>query len=380
VAVVAAPAEPGAPAADGEDRSLPSLHAPLHPAAWWGWAVALGTAATQTNNPLLLALVLAVAGAVTAARRADVPWAGAYGAFLRLGLVVILVRTAFHVLVGGVAGTTVLFTLPELTLPEWAEGIRVGGAVTLEGLLAAGYDGLRLAVLLGCVGAANSLANPRRLLRSLPAALYELSVAVVVALSAAPQVVASAKRVRRARLLRGDTARGWRALRSVLVPVLEDALARSIDLAATMDARGYGRRAEVPAARRRLTGLLVAAALVALCIGLYALLEVGASGEAAPPALLAGLVLGVLGIRLGGARVTRTRYRPDRWRWQEVAVVLSGVAAVAAFLLAERRGTALLLPAAPVEAPTLPLVPAIGVLLGLLPAVLAPPPSEGSSR
>ena len=58
-------------------------------------------------------------------------------------------------------------------------GIELGGPVTAEDLLAALYDGLRLAVLLCCVGAANTLANPKRALRSLPAALYELGVAVV---------------------------------------------------------------------------------------------------------------------------------------------------------------------------------------------------------
>lgn len=364
----------------GRIRAQADVHAPLHPAAWWGWAVALGTAATQTNNPLLLALIVAVAGAVTMARRSGAPWATAYGVFLRLGLVVIAIRTGFHVLVGGVSGSTVLFRLPEVALPDWAEGIRIGGAVTLEGLLVAVYDGLRLAVLLGCVGAANALANPRRLLRSLPAALYELSVAVVVALSVAPQMVASARRVRRARLLRGDAARGWRTLRSVLVPVLEDALARSIDLAATMDSRGYGRRAEVPTARRRVTAVLVLAGLLALCVGLYALLDVGASGEAAPIALVLGLVLGLSGVRLGGTQVVRTRYRPDRWRWRETAVVASGGAAIALMLLAERWGTPLFLPASPVEAPTLPLVPALGVLAALLPAVVAPPPATGSAR
>lgn len=358
-------------------RRLASTARPLHPAAWWGWAIALGTAATQTNNPLLLGLVMVVAGVVTAARRTDAPWADAYGVFLRVGMVVIAIRTLFHVAVGGVGGTTVLFTLPEIGLPDWAEGIRIGGEVTLEGLLVALYDGLRLAVLLACVGAANALANPRRLLRSLPAALYELSVAVVVALSMAPQMVASARRVRRARQLRGDVARGWRSLRSVLVPVLEDALARSIDLAATMDSRGYGRRAGVSSRRRWAVGLLVVSSLLALCAGLYALLDVGASGEAAPVALAIGIVLGIAGIRLGGSRVVRTRYRPDLWRWQETVVVASGASAILSFQLAERWGTALLLPAAPVEAPTLPMVPTLGILLALLPAVVAPRPAPG---
>ena len=35
----------------------------LHPAAWWLWAVGLVAAATQTTNPLLLGLMVAVAAA-----------------------------------------------------------------------------------------------------------------------------------------------------------------------------------------------------------------------------------------------------------------------------------------------------------------------------
>ena len=88
--------------------------------------------------------------------------------------------------------------------------------VTLEGLLAAAYDGLRLAAILACLGAANALASPRRLLRYVPATLYDVGTAVVVALTFAPQMVQDAARVRAARRLRGALEprpardrRGW---------------------------------------------------------------------------------------------------------------------------------------------------------------------------
>ena len=85
--------------------------------------------------------------------------------------------------------------LPHIPLPSWAAGVQIGGPVTLEGTVAALYDGLRLGTLLCCLGAANALANPKRALRVLPGALYELGVAVVVALSVAPQLVESVQRV-----------------------------------------------------------------------------------------------------------------------------------------------------------------------------------------
>ena len=80
----------------------------------------------------------------------------------------------------GGAGGTVWLDLPEVPLPDWVAGITLLGPVTQESVLAGLYDGLRLATLLICVGAANALANPKRLLRSLPPALYEVGTAVVV--------------------------------------------------------------------------------------------------------------------------------------------------------------------------------------------------------
>lgn len=95
--------------------------------------------------------------------------------------------------------------------PHWYAGIQLGGPVSLEATLSAATDGLRLACLLCCIGAANTLANPKRALRVLPGALYELGVAVTVSMSVAPQLVESVQRVARARRLRADRARGVRA-------------------------------------------------------------------------------------------------------------------------------------------------------------------------
>jgi hypothetical protein len=113
-------------------------------------------------------------------------------------------------------------------------------------------SGLQLAVILLCFGAANSLASPYRLLRSLPAVLYETGVAVTVALSFTPELVQSIGIVRQARRLRGIPTKGLRGMRGVAVPVLESALDRSLQLATSMDARGYGRRISVGLTSRRL--------------------------------------------------------------------------------------------------------------------------------
>ncbi|MEU5833796.1 energy-coupling factor transporter transmembrane component T [Streptomyces diacarni] len=351
----------------------------LHPGAWWLWALGLATAASRTTNPLLLALVIAVAGYVVAVRRTDAPWARSYAAFLRLGLLVLAIRLVFAFFLGSpVPGTHLLVELPEVPLPEWAQGVRIGGRVTVEGMVFALYDGLKLATLLVCVGAANALANPARLLKSLPGALYEAGVAVVVAMTFAPHLVADVRRLRAARRLRGRGERGLRGVVQVGLPVLEGALERSVALAAAMDARGYGRTARVPVAVRRTTTALTLGGLLGVCAGTYGLLAAQGAGFGLP-VLLAGLALALAGLWLGGRRTVRTRYRPDRWGPRAWLVAASG-AAVAGLMIsaADALPAALAPPTVPLQAPELPLWPAAAVLLGLLPAAVAPAPAPAT--
>lgn len=349
----------------------------LHAGAWWIWALGLATAASRTTNVLLLALLTAVAGYVVAARRTDAPWARSYATFLRLGIAVLVIRLLFAVVLGSpIPGTHTLFTLPEVPLPGWAQGVRLGGRVTAESVVFALRDGLKLATLLVCVGAANSLANPARLLKSLPGALYEAGVAVVVAMTFAPHLVADVARLRAARRLRGRDDRGVRALLQVGLPVLEGALERSVALAAAMDARGYGRTADVPPGVRRATAALTVGGLLGICAGTYGLLAASGAGTGAGyglPLLLLGLAAAVAGLRLGGRRSPRTRYRPDAWGARAWLVAGSGAAVAAAMIAATAYAPAALdPPAVPLAAPALPLWPAACVLLGLVPAVAAP--------
>ena len=126
----------------------------------------LGAAATRTTNPLLLGLIVAVATLVVSARRPQAQWAGAFGVFVRIALVVIVIRVVFAMLFGVRIGATELFALPTVGLPEWMAGVTLGGPVTAEMLYIAVIQGAQLATLLICVGAANSLASPVRLLKS----------------------------------------------------------------------------------------------------------------------------------------------------------------------------------------------------------------------
>ena len=203
----------------------------LHPVAWWLWAIGLAVAASFTTNPLLLLLLIGVAARWSSCCAAPTSrgrrsfrlyvWLGRGDRRDPGGLPDPLRRR-----VGG-HGAARPARDPAARLGRRAS--RLLGPVTAEALLAGLYDGLRLATIVICVGAANSLANPKRLLRSVPPALYEIGTALVVAVTVLPQFAESVRRVRAAQALRGGRRpAGSARLRRFLVPVLEDALERSL--------------------------------------------------------------------------------------------------------------------------------------------------------
>jgi energy-coupling factor transport system permease protein len=363
------------PAGGGRGCRLPRA---LHPVAWWIWALALAVAASRTTNPLLLLLIFAVLGLVVALRRGDAPWARGYRFYLIMALTVIVIRIVFRVVFesGVTPGDHILFRLPRIPMPAWYAGIQIGGPVSLQAVLSAGLDGARLACLLCCIGAANTLANPKRALRVLPGALYELGVAVTVALSVAPQLVESGQRVRRARRLRGaDRRGGLGSLRAVAIPVLHDALDRSLRLAAAMDSRGYGRTGIATPASRRLTAALLLAGMAGLCVGAYGLLGNTLPAGLGTGGFAGGAVACVAGLYLGGRRVSRSHYRPDPWRWPEWVVAACGLASAAGLCLTAGYNPAALNPSLyPLHWPSLPLVPTVAILAAALAALAAPSP------
>jgi energy-coupling factor transport system permease protein len=357
----------------------------LHPVAWWCWSVGLAVAASQTTNPWLLLLLIGVACLAVAARRSAQPWANSFRLYLVLGVVIVVIRVVFRIVLGGGdgagGGTRVLLDLPEIPLPHWALGVQLLGPVTQEALLAGLYDGLRLAAIVICVGAANALANPKRLLRSVPPALYEIGSALVVAVTVLPQLVDSVRRVRAAQMLRGGESGRVRGLRRLLVPVLEDALERSLALAAGMDTRGYGRTSGATPRERRTTGALMLLGLCGICVGVYAGLDGTTPSWLGRPMLVGGVVVSVAAMFVAGRRVGRSRYRPAPWRWPELVVALSGAAVGAAGWWMSRHQLAVAYPSVTV-APALSLLAIAAAAAGLAGALCAPPavvPPGGAS-
>jgi energy-coupling factor transport system permease protein len=152
-------------------------------------------------------------------------------------------------------------------------------------------------------------------------------------------------------------------------------------LAAAMDARGHGRSTETRRARPFVSGVLVLAGLCGVCIGVYGLLDATTPAALGVPMLVAGGATALLGLALAGRSVRTTRYRPEPWRAAEWLVAASGLSVAAGLFLAGHVDPDNLNPSLqPLHWPTLEVVPITAILIGALPAWIAPPPRLAADR
>ena len=244
----------------------------LHPLTWWIWSLLIVGAVVSANSSWLAGISIAGATILVSRFAADAPWARSFWFSLKIGAFILVIRTIVGVLIGVPIPGTKLFALPILPLPSWLAGIRVGGVITQERLLSSIHEGLIIVAVISLFGAAVSLTSPHKLLRVTPIMIYEFGVATVIATSALPNIVQSITRIRRARLLRGDEKPTWR---SIALPLLEDSLSRSLELAAAMDTRGYGvsrkRSRYRPISWRGIDSVVVSAAALILSFTLVAM-------------------------------------------------------------------------------------------------------------
>lgn len=297
----------------------------LTPVTWWIVGVTFALLASLTTDPriLLLLCVAALVGTALLARRKLRNQA------LRLygitALFVLLIRVGFRLIFNIPALQGAWLRLPLVELRVFNLPISLFGPVSLQSIMAGLTDGLRLAAIILAVGFAASVANPRKLIRSAPAVLYEFATATTIAINVAPQLITSLNRVRRARSLRGNRA-GLKGLGAILIPVLEDTVQRSLDLAASMDARGFGRRG---AMRLRVVYSARAAAgigVMLLAVSCYLILASGFSVGLGLAAFGLGLACVAVSARLAGMYRVRTRLalaRPAVWDWSVRLICLT---------------------------------------------------------
>jgi energy-coupling factor transport system permease protein len=223
----------------------------------------------STTNPAYKAAVLVAALAALAT--------GIGVRRMRGVLTGVALIAAFAVLLNFVSahlGTNVLFALPD-QIPA------LGGPYTLEALAFGATGGLTVGAAILAAAPFSLLLASHEVMDALPAALSRTGAALAASLNLVPAVAASFVQVTEAQRLRGWRPRGPRSWSEIVVPVVLTSVEGSIQLAESMEARGFGsgRRTSVkPGGLGRSDWLLVAASGAALAIFLIS----QAAGWAAP--------------------------------------------------------------------------------------------------
>lgn len=211
-----------------------------HPLAWWGCCALLAIFVLHSDSAIYATVIsLALAVLVLLSRESSY-WYRSFAFTLRIAVLLFLIRMSVGIVIGVPMPGRTLFRLPEIHLPSWLVGIRLGGEVTSQRLLTTFHECAILISLVLIFGAANALVSPRSLMKTFPRALYNVSTTILVATSTLPQLVRSFSRIKNAQRLRGQSHSTITSWRKVSVPLLEESLERALDLATAMEARGYG--------------------------------------------------------------------------------------------------------------------------------------------
>jgi len=229
----------------------------LNARAVTAWSAACLFIVLFTTNPAYKALVLAAAIASLAA-----------GAGLRrmrgvlTGVVLIAAFATFLNFISAHLGATVIFELPE-SIPA------VGGPYTLEALAAGVSGGLTVGAAIVAAAPFSLMLASHDVMDALPAALSRTGAAIAASLNLVPSVGTSFAQVGEAQRLRGWRPRGPRSWAEVIVPVVLTSVESSIQLAESMEARGFGsgpRTALKSSPLRRSDWLLVGASAASVII------------------------------------------------------------------------------------------------------------------
>ena len=219
------------------------------------WSAACLVIVLFTTNPAYKAMVLAAAIASLAA---SAGWGRIRGLLITVALI------------GGVAmalnfvsahlGTTVLFSLP-IQVPA------LGGPYTLEALATGASGGLTIAAAIFAAAPFSLMLPAHEVMDALPASLSRTGAAIAASINLVPSVSQSFVQVSEAQRLRGWRPRGPRSWAEVVVPVVLTSVEGSIQLAESMEARGFGsgpRTSLRPAALRPSDWILIAASATAV--------------------------------------------------------------------------------------------------------------------
>ena len=210
------------------------LASPLHAArasAGGAYCLALAAAVLCTRHPLVLAALAVALGSAGAGAHAgaELRRAARLGLPLALGLALVnplVVRE----------GLTVLARLGDV--PPFGQV-----DITLEAVVYGAVDGARVLLVLMACALLSATVDPDELVRGLRRWSFRSALTAVLALRLVPVLARDARRLEEARRCRADGGGSGPAARTaVLRAVTTGALDRAIDVAATLEVRGYGAR------------------------------------------------------------------------------------------------------------------------------------------
>ncbi len=277
----------------------------LHPISWWIIGLSLSLSATLAQNLSTIVVICIVA--LLPLLGGKTPF-NAMKLYLLIAVLIAVSRIVFRLVFNPHSDSgTALIYLPEIQIDlGFGPLISLFGNFTKEALFQAASEGLRLSAIVIGIGFAAAMANPRKLLKSTPAVLYEISTAVSMALNLAPQLISSSERVRMARKLRGRSSK-LGAMSGIVIPVLEDSIEASLALAASMDTRGFGR-----VINKKISLLVSGMILLAITfagIGSYLMVAVGPSQIYF---LVIALLIGLAAIVVGSFNNAKTQLNRNR--------------------------------------------------------------------
>lgn len=301
-----------------------------HTVTWLLWLVAALLPAMATKNPwYLTVLLVAVLVDYHTIGRAS-PLAASWRLLLKAGLLLTAFSVVFNVLTAH-HGQTVLFVVPRLAVE--AKGttlLDLGGKITLEALSFGLVNGLNLMAILLVFATFNVLVDHHQLLRAMPTFLYQTATVASIAITFIPQMVSSLQGIREAQAIRGHRFRGLRDLLPMFVPLLTGGLERAIQLAESMEARGFGSTAQATSPKRELAHkALIPLALFGLLAGAFCY-RYFVAGRWAGALLILGSILLLAGnLWTMGRHVKRSHYRRELWRRRDTAVTTATVMSMA---------------------------------------------------
>ncbi len=296
----------------------------LHPITWLAWTIATAMAATLTRNPLYLSLILGVVAVIHVTVSQNRPDAAGWQAIVRLTLGLSLFTIPVNAL-NVHTGSTILFQLPA----NWPI---VGGNITLEAVLWGACGALGLTTLMLIFATLNLTISQSQLLRLTPAFLYEAGLIISIALTFFPQMIASAKEIREAQLIRGHRMRRIRDMLPFVMALLTTGLERSFQLAESMEARGFGGAHAPSRARDLLHKTLTLLGLGGVLGGVFTLTYFETLRALGWGGLIASVALLLAVFWAQGRRVKRTHYRRARYTWRDGLIIAASAVAAAALV------------------------------------------------